>query len=69
MVQKDPPPQQRNSLNVKDNMQPLPCYSSHGIMVTSILMGSGYISRVSVQELDLCCKISTAVAQGSAARV
>jgi len=69
MVQKDFPAQQRGFLNVKDNMQELPCYSSRGIIVASILMGSGYIARVSVQELDVGCKISTAVAHGSAARV
>ncbi|KAH6703024.1 hypothetical protein BKA61DRAFT_494016 [Leptodontidium sp. MPI-SDFR-AT-0119] len=62
MVQKDPPPPQLNSfcLNLKDSTQDLPRYSSRDITVTSKLMGSGYIAKVLVQGLDMCCKISTA---------
>lgn len=62
IVQTTPPPLQSNSfyLNMTDNTLDLPCYPSRDITVTSKLMGSGYIAKVLVSGLDVCCKIGTA---------
>ncbi|KAH6719147.1 hypothetical protein BKA61DRAFT_271496 [Leptodontidium sp. MPI-SDFR-AT-0119] len=61
MVQKPPPPPQLDSLhlNLKDNALDLPRYSSRDITVTSRLMGSGYIAKVSICGVDMCCKMNT----------
>merc|ERR1712000_161693 len=61
MVQKDPPSPQLNSfcLNLKNSTQDLPRYSSRDITITSKLIGTGYIAKVSVQGHDMCCKTGT----------
>jgi len=61
IVQTPPRPPQFNSfyLNLKDNTLDLPRYSSRDIAVTSRLMGSGYIAKVLISGLDMCCKIGT----------
>ncbi|KAH7356676.1 hypothetical protein BKA65DRAFT_604464 [Rhexocercosporidium sp. MPI-PUGE-AT-0058] len=61
IVPTPPPPPQLNSfhLDLKDNTLDLPRYSSRDITVTSKLMGLGYIAKVSIRGLDMCCKIGT----------
>ena len=62
IVRTPPPPPQlcRFHLDLKDNALDLPRYSSRDIMVTSKLMGSGYIAKVVISGLHMCCKIATA---------
>ena len=61
IVEKDPPSSQLNSfcLNLKNSTQDLPRYSSRDITITSKLIGTGYIAKVSVQGHDMCCKTGT----------
>jgi hypothetical protein len=61
IVQTTPHPPQSNLfyLNPKDNTVDLPRYSSRDITVTSKLMGLGYIAKVLISGLDMCCKIGT----------
>ncbi|KAL2073758.1 hypothetical protein VTL71DRAFT_11084 [Oculimacula yallundae] len=62
MVQEPPPQPQPNSfhLDLKDDTLDLPRYSSRDITVTRKLMGLGYIAKVIIRGLDMCCKIATA---------
>jgi hypothetical protein len=61
IVQMPPHPPQLNPfyLNLKDNTLDLPRYSSRDITVTSKLMGLGYIAKVLISGLDMCCEIGT----------
>ncbi|KAK0120228.1 hypothetical protein ONS95_011634 [Cadophora gregata] len=62
IVRTPPPRPQPDSihLNLGDNPLNLPRYFSRDISVMGKLVGSGYIARVMINGLDMCCKIATA---------